>query len=94
MRNLRPAGIGSEQEREGALKDEVHESEHDARNAKDTLLQWQEAYGSEARELDVQESGEHIYSLSGTPGSTVVPSLVFDLRWRCRGLDGMSLQPF
>jgi hypothetical protein len=58
MRGVRSAGIGSEQEREGALQNEVHESQNDARNAEDTLLQWQKAYGDEARDLDMQESGE------------------------------------
>lgn len=54
---MRPAGIGSEQKEEGALQSEVHESENDAMNAKDTLLQWQAAYSKEAKELGIQESG-------------------------------------
>jgi len=48
--------IATEQEREGAIQGEVQESENNARNADDTLLQWQAAYSEEARELDAQES--------------------------------------
>ena len=58
MHGLGIAGIRTEQEREAALQGEVQESKEDARNADDTLQQWQAAYSEESRELDAQEAGE------------------------------------